>query len=243
MLRQYGYLKGRGERTRRPFPYIVAVNGEYVLQKTWTRRIKSGDTVAVIHQPEGGGGSNPLRIVAMIAILVLSVYTGGAVAGVYGATAGALASAAISIAGSMLLNMLFPVKPQSLSLGDSTSASPSYSIAGSQNSVRLGQAIPVVYGRMRVVPDYASRPYTEYQGDEQYLYQLHAISKGQVEIEQIRVDDADVSSYGEVQYEVIPPGSPVTLFPDNVTTSPAVDNLELVAPDQPGYAVLGPFPT
>ncbi|MBD4204421.1 DUF1983 domain-containing protein, partial [Xanthomonas citri pv. citri] len=125
----------------------------------------------------------------------------------------------------------------------STSASPSYSIAGSQNSVRLGQAIPVVYGRMRVVPDYASRPYTEYQGDEQYLYQLHAISKGQVEIEQIRVDDADVSSYGEVQYEVIPPGSPVTLFPDNVTTSPAVDNLELVAPDQPGYAVLGPFPT
>ncbi|MBD4208185.1 hypothetical protein GUH47_19785, partial [Xanthomonas citri pv. citri] len=112
VLRQYGYLKGRGERTRRPFPYIVAVNGEYVLQKTWTRRIKSGDTVAVIHQPEGGGGSNPLRIVAMIAILVLSVYTGGAVAGVYGATAGALASAAISIAGSMLLNMLFPVKPQ-----------------------------------------------------------------------------------------------------------------------------------
>lgn len=248
LLRQHGYVKGRGKTMRRPFPFVVAVNNEYILQAKWGDKIKKGDKIAVVHVPEGGGGSNPLRIVAMIAIMVLAAYTGAWVGGAQGlgmgATAGALASAAVTIAGTMLLNMLFPVKPQGLSLGSSTASSPSYSFSsGGNNQVRLGQAVPVLYGRMRIVMDYGAKPYTEYQGDQQYIYQLFVISKGLVDVEQVRIDDADISTFGEVQYEIVQPGAPVTLFPDNVTTSAFVDNLEMIAPDQPGYAVLGPYPT
>lgn len=246
LLREHRYLKGRGKSASRPFPYVVAVNGEFVLQKAWDRKIKADDKIVVIHQPlGGGGGSNPLRIVAMVALVVLAAYTGGAVAGAYGAVAGAAASAAITITGTLLLNMLFPVKQEPLSLGGGGEASsPSYSFSGiGTNQSRLLQAIPVLYGRFRVVPDLAARPYTENRGDQQYLYQLFCISKGKIQIEQLRIDDADVSSYPEVQYEVIPPGGTVTLFPDNVYTSPAVDGLEMLAPEQPGYAILGPFPT
>lgn len=243
-LRQRGYIKGRGKTEKRPFPYIVAVNGEFVLRKQWDLKVKPSDSIVVIHQPLGGnGGSNPLQIVAMVAIMVLAVYTGGAVGAAYGSVAGAAASAAVTIAGNMLISMLFPVKQKPLSLGGDTSSSPTYSFGAIQNQARLGQAIGVLYGRMRIVPDFAAKPYTEYRGNDQYLYQLFVITKGQCEIEQIRIDDADISTYGEVQVEIIQPGGQVTLFPDNVATSAAVDNLELMAPDQPGYAVLGPFTT
>src|SRR3546814_4178968 len=57
VLRQRGYLKGRGQKTIRPMPFVVAINGEYVLQKTWTRRLRASDQVAIIHVPRGGGGS------------------------------------------------------------------------------------------------------------------------------------------------------------------------------------------
>ena len=68
----------------------------------------------------GGGGSNPIQIVALIAIVVLSVYTAGAVGAVYGAAWGAAAGAAVSIAGSMIVNAVFAASTPSTSLGNAS---------------------------------------------------------------------------------------------------------------------------
>lgn len=231
---------------------IVRVDNDYWLRSDWDRELPVGAMMHVIPVPQGGGGSNPLQAILLIAVAVASVYTGGAAAAAYGAatgvaagtvTAGMMAvqagvSMAVMAAGSMLVNAIVPAKTASVAQG--TTTSPTYSLSASGNSARLLEAIPVLYGRMKVTPDLASQPYTEYAGNDLYLYELFCISKGEIDIEQILIGDTDISGFSEITYEVLGPNQPVTLFPDNVVTSDAVSGIELQAPNDSGDWV-GPF--
>ncbi|MCA1907940.1 MAG: phage tail protein, partial [Magnetospirillum sp.] len=210
------------------------------------RVIGKGDIVTVIRWPMGGGGGggggkNPLRTVLTIAVLVASIYLGpmAAVAMGYTATgtAAAMATAAIAMVGSVLVNTVVPApKPSipSMSWGGSgaiPAASPTYSLQAQGNQARLGQPIPVIYGRHLIYPDLASEPYQDYVGGEQFLYQLHVIGQGEYEIGQIRIEDTPISSFEEVQTEIVPPGGRVTLFDPDVITAAEVAGQELVAPN------------
>lgn len=244
-------------RGKRQGVYVVMLNDKPLLQKQWCQRVKMGDVLHVTQLPGdgGGGGSNPMRMVLTIALIAVAVYTGGAAAAAYGAATGAAAgtttigmsvvnavvSGATMLGGTMLLNMLFPVKPNSLKQRQSEQISPTYTFGDRGNSARLLEAIPVLYGRFLVYPDLITQPYVENRGDQQYIYSLFCVTQGQCTIEEIRIGDEDVSTFGEVQYEVIPPGGQVTLFPDNVVTSLSVGGNTLLGPNEPGYAVLGPF--
>ncbi|MBD4206806.1 hypothetical protein GUH47_12560, partial [Xanthomonas citri pv. citri] len=222
--------------------FIVVRNGEPVLIAQMSTRIKAKDHISVIHLPKGGGGgSNPLQMVLTVAIAVAAAYTGGLAATAFGSQlAGAAVSAAVMIGGTLLLNMFFPPQmPSAMSL-NREKASPTYSISSQGNQARLMEAIPVLYGRFRTFPDLASAPYTESRGNETYLYQLFCITQGQMDIETIQVENDNVSTYGEIEYQIVNPGQSVTLFPDNVISSPAVNNFELTPPEQPGN-IKGPF--
>ncbi|CAA7615683.1 host specificity factor TipJ family phage tail protein [Magnetospirillum sp. UT-4] len=224
------------------------------------RAIGDDEVVTVIRWPQGGGagggggGKNPMRIVLTIAVMVAAIYLGpmAAVAMGYTATgtAAAMATAGIAMVGSVLINTVIPApKPSmpSLNWGGSGSApapSPTYSIQAQGNQGRLGQPIPVIYGRHLIYPDLASEPYQDYVGGEQYLYQLHVIGQGEYAVEQIRIEDTPISSFEEVQTEIVPPGSPVTLFEPDVVTAAEIAGQELVAPNlvqsgDDGY--IGPF--
>ncbi|CAA7616790.1 Phage-related protein [Candidatus Terasakiella magnetica] len=223
------------------------------------RAIGDGEIVTVIRWPQGGGGGggggkNPMRIVLTIAVMVAAIYLGPMAAVAMGYTAAgsaaAMATAGIALAGSMLINTVIPApKPSmpSLNWGGSGSApapSPTYSIQAQGNQGRLGQPIPVIYGRHLIYPDLASEPYQDYVGGEQYLYQLHVIGQGEYAVEQIRIEDTPISSFEEVQTETVPPGSRVTLFEPDVVTAAEVAGQELVAPNlvqsgDDGY--IGPF--
>jgi hypothetical protein len=186
-------------------------------------------------------------MVLMVAVAIASVYTGGAVAAAYGPVAGASAAVGVSIAGSLLVNAIVP--PTTPSYASQTSPSPTYSIGAQGNSARIGSAIPRQYGRFQVFPDYASQPYTENAGNQQRLFQLFCITQGYIDIEEIRIGDTALSSFGaDVQYEVIEPGGVVTLFPDNVVTSGDVGGLEAKGANEKADTdpdnwtnVLGPF--
>lgn len=210
------------------------------------RVIGDGDIVTVIRWPMGGGGGggggkNPLRTVLTIAVLVASIYLGpmAAVAMGYTATgtAAAMATAAIAMVGSVLVNTVVPApKPSipSMSWGGSgaiPAASPTYSLQAQGNQARLGQPIPVIYGRHLIYPDLACEPYQDYVNGEQFLYQLHVIGQGEYEIGQIRIEDTPISSFEEVQTEIVPPGGKVTLFDPDVITAAEVAGQELVAPN------------
>jgi hypothetical protein len=238
----------------------IRIGTDPVLADVYALRvIGEGDIVTVIRWPMGGGGGggggkNPLRTVLTIAVLVAAIYLGpmAAVAMGYTATgtAAAMATAGIAMVGSVLINTVIPApKPSMPSLnwggsGAIPAASPTYSLQAQGNQARLGQPIPVIYGRHLIYPDLAAEPYQDYVGGEQYLYQLHVIGQGEYAVEQIRIEDTPIASFEEVQTEIVLPGSPVTLFEPDVITAAEIAGQELVAPNlvasgDDGY--IGPF--
>lgn len=89
--------------------FVVAVNGDYKLESDWGSIVYPNDllvTVALPPHMEGGGGSNPLRLVAMVAVMVASIYF-PPLAGL-GAFGTAMLQGAIMIGGSLLVNSLLP---------------------------------------------------------------------------------------------------------------------------------------
>ncbi|CAA7620626.1 host specificity factor TipJ family phage tail protein [Magnetospirillum sp. SS-4] len=219
------------------------------------RVIGAGDIVTVIRWPMGGGGGgggggkNPMRVVLTIAVMVAAFYGGAALAPYIGSAfaeagigltmeaATAIGAGAITLAGTALINTVVPApKPSipSMSWGGSgaiPAASPTYSLQAQGNQARLGQPIPVIYGRHLIYPDLASEPYQDYVGGEQFLYQLHVVGQGEYEIGQIRIEDTPISSFEEVQTEIVPPGGEVTLFDPDVITAAEVAGQELLAPN------------
>lgn len=231
-------------------PLICIVNGQAVLRRDWNRCIEDGDAVAFVTLPQGGGGgSNPIATVAMLALMVY----GGPIAGALNSALGLNLAAdgigmmalkiGVELVGSALVNALMgpPIRPKHSLMPN---PSPTYSLSARGNTNQLQQPIPVQYGRMMTYPSYAAEPYTEYAGNEQYLYQLLCLGQGSFSIEAIRLLTTDIGSFPGVTYEVVQPGASVTLFPANVVTSGLVTGQELMATNEPGAppsVTIGPF--
>lgn len=232
-------------------PTVCIKNGAPVLRADWAVTPIDG-VVLFITLPQGGGGGgggkNPLRTVLMIAVMVVAtVYGGplGASLGFSGNLATAVGSAIIMTAGSALVSALVPLPTPNMPSfagagGSLAQPSPTYSLQGQGNYARLAQPIPVIYGRHLVYPDLAATPYGEYQGNEQFLHQLHCIGLGEYDIEQIRIEDTPIASFEEVTYQIVPPGSPVTLFNPDVVTAPEVAGQELLAGTWTGGFAINP---
>lgn len=226
-----GPIRACAPKTARPF--IIQRNGVSVLRKDWDQPVERGDIITVIVLPQGGGGgSNPLKIILMIAIAWIAPYAAGFLNTALGLGLGAsgisLLTGAIGMVGNMLINALIPPpKPPTPQQAQALAApSPTYNLQAQGNMARLDAAIPVHYGRTIAFPDFAAMPYAEYAGNEQYLYQLFCLGQGYYDIEAIRIEDTPISSFEEIEYEVIEPGGTLSLFPANVVTSVEVAGQE-----------------
>jgi sulfur carrier protein ThiS len=257
-----GWLNGQGvsEFDR---PTICLHNGQAILRANWsTTVIDDGDVVTFVALPHGGGGGgggkNPLKTVLSIALMVAAPGIGGALAGSMGLTGslfagtvfeigwGTVLGGVVSLAGSALINAVIPSPRPSVpsvsfsSVGSTPAPSPTYSLSAQGNKARLGQPIPVLYGRHLIYPDLATQSYQEFVGNEQYLFQLHVIGQGEYDLEQVRIEDTPISSFEEVQTEVVGPGGSVTLFETDVVTAPEVAGQELISVADGGNWI-GPF--
>lgn len=225
-------------------PVICLVDGQAVLRREWNIPLQPNSVVSFITLPlgGGGGGSNPLQIVMTVAVIVASVYTGGAVGAAYGTMWGGVAAAAVSVGGGILVNSLIPTPKPSLNgmTANGYTQSPTYSLQAQGNEARLGSPIPVIYGRHLIYPDFASQPYYKYKNDEQYVYQLHCIGQGEYDIEQIRIEDTPIGSFEEITYQIIRPNEKNTLFEEDVVTSNEVAGQELLKGTICGPFVLNP---
>lgn len=222
-------------------PFIILRNGEAVLRADWDQLVSDGDLMAVVLLPQGGGnnggGSDVMRIVLMIVVIVVAYYAGPTVGSMLGTSAN-VGTAVVGILGSALINALLPPPTAAGASGGLSdgSSSPTYNLSAQGNTARLGGAIPIQYGRLNVYPDFAASPYVEYEGNEQYLYQLLCIGVGEYDIEQIRIEDSDIANFEEITYSVVQPFQPLTLFPAAVSTAGEVAGQEML------YNVaLGPF--
>lgn len=214
-------------------PTIAVMDGEPVLRGLWVVRVvRPTDIVAFVAVPGGGGGGDASgkQIIGLVAALALSIAApmiGGALFGA-GTIAASIASAALLAGGSMLLNVLFA--PPAMTNQDAAAAEKVYSVVAANNQATPLDVVPVLYGRLRFPPRYASRPYSEYAGNDQYLYQLFLVTAGKAEIERIDIGETEAwnsttgysSSFSDLTFQIIQPGGSITLFPANVVTSSEV---------------------
>lgn len=236
-------------------PMICLVNGVPVLREKrgWMRCVEDGDAVVFVQRPLGkGGGSIILKVVLMLALAVAAVASGGVLAELLPAGAVALfggmeaaamvMSGVVFAGGSMLINTLMgaPKMPSPLRMQAAAAPSPTYSLGAQGNRSRIGEAIPEIFGRHLIYPDFAAEPYTEFAGNEQYLYQLFAIGRGYYDFEALRIEDTAIGNFPEVTYEWLDPGEPVTLFPVNVVTAGEVAGQELLTNTAVGPFIVNP---
>jgi len=200
---------------------MLKMNGEWLLRKDWGRIVAPGDFVEWHEIPQGG---NTSRSILSVVVMALAVYYGYAVGQVFGQGWGAAATIAFNVIGTAVVNALMPIKTADNGLGSASSPGSVYNVNASANQARLGQPIPVIYGRHRIFPDYASQPYVEYQENDQYFFALYCIGQGFYVLPDgsIFIDDTRLNHFSDIWYRKLEPGELPTRVHANVVTSPEV---------------------
>lgn len=137
--------------------------------------------------------------------------------------------------------MLMPVPKAP---GQPPAADPVWKLSGQYNRNRPGEPIEVAYGRCRLWPSYAHRPFTRFEDHKQIQFVLICLGNGYFDIDEIRIEDTPIGNFPEIEHQLLEPGDTLTLFPDNVITVAEIGGIELFAPDQDDYPVdgwFGPF--
>jgi predicted phage tail protein len=194
-------------------PYLrVFIEDREVPRRLWaTVRARRGKTVYLRAVPQGGGGGhkNPLAailmvVVAIVAIVAQQYYAANGIAalgiqggGIGAGVAGAVIAAGISLVGAMIVNALFP-PPKSDVNGAGSSR---YTLNGASNSLQPYAYIPRVLGKRRIYPMLAAHPYSENQGDDQYIRLLLCVGYGPLNISDIRIGDTPIGVFAGVQVE------------------------------------------
>jgi Putative phage tail protein len=158
----------------------------------------------------------------------------------------ALVTFFVSAAIGYVLNQVFgPKKPAA---GNTPSPSQVYGIATPRNAARLGEPIPVIYGSIVALPDYAAQPYVEYIGNEQILHALLCLGQGQHDVHSMLIGDSDAAPLPTdvARYQVFGPADHASTFGvialatgvrENVVTSADVSDQELLAPNERSNSV------
>jgi len=246
-LKRQGYDWAAVKRLR----LICHLNGKPLLRADWGRRLRKDDVVVVQALPAGGqGGSQILKIVLMIAAIAAAAYLGPLVAGAMGITSAigvGIVKAVIGLALTTLISFLIPApKPSAQTFGNAQAASPTYTLQAQGNQARIGQPIPVGYGRHQIYPDFVSSPYQRFENNEQYLHYLMAIGLGDYDIETPRIGETPVDRFAEVSWQKIEPGAsiPALIADPRMVASAEVGEAQLPGAEAtPASPWKGPFPT
>lgn len=186
----------------------VLLNDWEVPKEYWDHcRPKEGALVCVNVLPAGGEG---LRSIAMIGVAAAAIaVSGGALAGPLGTgfAAGSwganIAALGVMTVGMLAVNALIPL-PQPKFETDDTS--PVLSITGARNQARPFSPIPMILGKYRYTPPYAAKPYTQIEGNDQFLTLLFTLGYGPLAIDEAsaRIGDTLLTNFSDYEIEYNP---------------------------------------
>jgi len=207
-------------------PITVQLDGRMLTVEDWDIICPVQDQMLNVHATvQGGGGdSNVIMVVALIAIAIAAPYAGAALAGAAGLTGTALAvgtavfTAAVQISGTLVVGALFAPKAQGMPNAP-PAVSPTYSLSGGSNRARPYEPMPAVMGTHRLFLDYAARPFTEYRGNDQYLYQIFNLGLGTLSASDYKIGTTSLSSYSDVTFVNPDVNGRLPDFPANVDTA------------------------
>lgn len=148
--------------------YAVSINGCPIAPELWAQEKPThGAVISVRSVVE----KQALQLVAIAALAYFTMGAGAAWIGTtfgVGSTVASVIGGAMFLGGSMLINkVLAPSIPEigSMDVG----RDPVFNIAPGSNSARQYEALPLLLGELQYAPDYASLPYTWYEGNEQIM--------------------------------------------------------------------------
>ena len=174
----------------------VCVGGVDIAPSLWSRvRPKPGLVVEVIPVMIG---QNAQRNLAILAVIVIAAYTGGAAAAAYGSTfagAGTLASSVVMIAGMALVNKYLPPPVPRI---DDPSVNSTYSLQGGRNRARPYKQVALVLGETKMVPDFASEPWTWFEGPDQFQSIMLDAGINCGSVSEIKIGDTLIDAYHDV---------------------------------------------
>lgn len=219
---------------------MVTIDGVPVPSQWWSHtRPRCGHPVVLhrgLHNPGGGQGrSNPLQILATIALIALTFAVGaGALGGVLGAqfaagTLGAkLLAAGLLIGGTLAIGALSPPPqlPPPPQAGKQAPFSLGSAGAGG-NALAPDEPLPRLAGTRRLAPPLVAFPYVEISGDDEIVEAVYGLA-GPTRLEDVWFGGLPVETLDGVEielYENKPGDAPLSLINRQTAT------------DQPGVSV------
>lgn len=188
----------------------ILIDGEYIPRSEWETLVPQvGQRVEYRALVRGSGVG---RMIGMVALMAFAWWAAPAIVGLGGINlAAAVGSTGISLltsvaqgviimAGSLLLNAIFPIRPASVS--DNSPKSMNLLQGGSNQLTRYG-AIPVVLGRTRYTPPLAAETYVESGSSKSYLYMVLLWGYGPLQVSDLRIGTTPIDTYEEITYETL----------------------------------------
>lgn len=179
----------------------VSVGGVEVLREDWHKCYpKDGQVIEVV----GDLGRSALMMVAVIA---LTIWTGGMFAAVaagagiagMGAVASYAVIAGIQVAGSLLINKVLGPKPPGSP--DTSQGPEAYTLNSTQNQLRQHGAVGILFGRQRYAPDLLGKPYSYFDRDDMYMAMHMCWGIGVGRVESLRNGDTSIYDYDDAAKE------------------------------------------
>lgn len=192
-------------------PMVVILNGEELMQADYGMEIKAGDILEIQQYPRGYAALAKFVYWAYVVLMIASA--------IY------------------ILTMPEPGLPET---ADIKEGSPTYSVSARGNRYRPDTKGPILYGTLRIVPDFDQPAFSTYDANnDQTLHLIFRITQGiaDVNVSSITFEDTPLSNFQGVQIEVIPPGEAPTIFPSGVVESNDINNIELLDAITAAYVV------
>lgn len=192
-------------------PIVIRLNGEELMEAQYGHVLREGDVLELQQFPRG--------LETAVLVLKWVYYT------------------AVAVSAIQTLTAPEPGVPEA---ADVKEGSPTYTLSARGNRYRPDRKGPVLYGTLRIVPDFDQPPFSTFDANnDQTLHMLFRITQGQAEVDinSIKFEDTPLANFSGVQTEVLLPGEPSTLFPEDVIESNEVSNIELTDSFTSAYVV------
>lgn len=172
--------------------WVAAVGGCEVPADMWQHtRLRDGAVVEVRRVARK-------KFLSFAIPIALSIYAPGWGATLFGkgTLMAKVFAGVVTAVGTALANKLVaPKQPKGLR---DEQASPTYALTGGRNRARAYEPLPLLFGELRYTPDYASLPYTLFEGDEQYLYCIFHAGINCAEVSDIRIGQTSIGEFDSV---------------------------------------------
>ena len=195
----------------------VSIEGEYIPRAMWERmRPKAGTQITIARYPQGKTVKKIIVIVLLVLIYIFAPYIAPYLQGLgMSVLASQVVAGIITMVAVMAVTALIP--PPELPKMGSDSQGAEFNrlnaITGTSNQATPYGTIPMVIGQCRFYPTFASNPYTEILGDQQYLRMLLDLGYGDLEISDIKIGETSIDTFDNVEYEI---STAPDLFTDDV---------------------------